>query len=61
MSDHFIAVRLDVHCEDDESATRACEALTRAMVGLALDGMTATVQAMTVPMDDEDERDGAGG
>ena len=49
----FIAMRMDVHCGDDESAARVCEVMTRAMVGLALDGLTATVTAMTVEMDEE--------
>lgn len=58
MTERFIALRMDVHCDDDASAARACETLTRAMVGLALDGMTATVTAMTVAMDDADEAGG---
>jgi hypothetical protein len=40
----FTAVTATVYAENQENATQACEVITRAALGLALDGINVTIE-----------------
>lgn len=48
----FMSVVASVLCETEEHAATAAEVLSRALVGLALEGRTTSMNILTVDEDD---------
>lgn len=55
MPERLIVVNANVQAESEEQAARAMEVLSRAVLGLALEGAGVNVMASVVELDDDGE------
>lgn len=53
MSKRYLMVGASITCESEVDAARAVEALSRVTVGLAMEGLSVSVNV--VPIDEDDE------